>query len=306
MFVMNYTFVANKHLSILSNTSKNIRTTLQLFGQEEQDKPYFVSEGAGLMMYPEEGFRADFYIYAICIAGTARISLNNQEIGIKANHFFAAIPSTVIQVFEHSKNFKAKVLVFEKSFLLRNILDARQLEHLGFFSFDTLAHIDLDKEAFQLLKNKLDIIYNKTKEDGLFRDQIIQSLIFNLLFETADIFFKNRQLVRKKALSREDELFMKFMKLVQFNFKTQQELSFYADKLFISPKYLIQLCKNISGKTPGNILSETLVNEARLLLKMPDNNISTVSTALNYSSVAAFSKFFKKHTGFSPSAFRQQ
>ena len=50
MFVMNYTFVENKHLSILSNTSKNIRTTLQLFGQEEQDKPYFVSERAALMM----------------------------------------------------------------------------------------------------------------------------------------------------------------------------------------------------------------------------------------------------------------
>jgi AraC family 4-hydroxyphenylacetate 3-monooxygenase operon regulatory protein len=306
MFVMNYTFVEHKHISILANTSKNIRTTLQLFGQEEQDKPYFVSEGAGLVMHPEEGFRADFYIYAICIAGTARLSLNNQEVHIKTNHFFAAIPSSVIQVLEHSKNFKAKVLVFEKSFLLKNILDARQLEHLGFFSFDTLAHIDLNNEEFLLLKNKLDNIYEKTKAESLFQDQIVQSLIFNLLFETASIFFTYRQVVRKKALSREDELFMKFMKLVQFNFKTQQELSFYADKLFISPKYLIQLCKNISGKTPGNILSETLVNEARLLLKMPDNNISTVSTSLNYGSVAAFSKFFKKHTGISPSAFRQQ
>ena len=306
MFGMNYTFVENKHFSILSNTSKNIRTTLQLFGQEEQDTPYFVSEGAGLMMYPEEGFRADFYIYAICIAGTARISLNNEELIIKANHFFAAIPSTVIQVFEHSKNFKAKVLVFEKSFLLKNILDARQLEHLGFFSFDTLAHIDLDNRAYQLLKNKLDGIYTKTKEDGLFRDQIVQSLIFNLLFETATIFFQYREVVRRKALSREDELFMKFMKLVQFNFKKVQDLSFYSGKLFISNKYLIQLCKNISGKTPGNIIAATILQEAKLLLKMPDQNISTVSTALNYSSVAAFSKFFSKHTGMSPSAFRQQ
>lgn len=97
---------------------------------------------------------------------------------------------------------------------------------------------------------------------------------------------------------------MKFMKVMQFNFKTKRQLDFYAGKLFISDKYLIEICKKVSGKTPGTLIAEAVLAEAKLLLTLPDQNISMVSEVLHYGSVAAFSKFFKKNAGVSPMAFR--
>lgn len=290
----------------MKNTSKNIKATLQLFGYDGQSKPWFISTGSGLVAYPQEPFRADFYVYALCISGRAALRINHQDVSIVPGDFFSAIPSTHLQVIDHSKNFRARVLVFERGFLLKNILDARQLEHLGFFSYASLAHVHLPKKDLQSLRRLMDHLYRRSLHEGLFHTEIIQSLIFNLLFETAEIFFRHRQQKRQVAVSREEELFLRFMKLVPLHFRLQKPLSFYSHQLFISEKYLIQICKDIAGKTPGAILAETLVNEAKLLLNNPDNNIGVVSQALSYATVAAFSKFFKKQTGRSPTQWRQQ
>lgn len=295
-----------KTSSYLSNSGKNIRTVLQLFGQEDTYKPYFVSRGAGIQLSPEESFRADFYVYTICTAGSAVIMVNNTEVRIEKNSFLAAIPSTILLLKKHSKDFKAKVLIFEKSFLLKNILDARQMEQLGFFSFDIIAHLRLHTDEAMLLKSKLDEIHNSTKQEKIFQHQIIQSLVFNLLFETAEMYFKHLNLSDKKAMSREEEIYIKFMKLAQQYSQAHKGLDFYSQKLCISDRYLIQVCKDISGKTPGTILAELLLHEAKLLLKNPDYNISMVSNELNYSSVAAFSKFFKRQTGLSPNKYKQE
>ncbi len=259
-----------------------------------------------MQTFPEEPFRADFYVYVIGIAGSAKLMVNNEPVQINAGIFFTAIPSTILQVKSHTKNFKAKVLVFERPFLLNNILDARQLEHLGFFNYHSLANLLLTERETRLLCGLLDHLHDRSLKESLFLDSIVQSLIFNLLLETAEIFIKHKDLVRKKSVSHEEDIFIRFMKLVQQNFHHRRQLSFFSNKLFVSDKYLIQVCKNIAGKTPGAILAETTLNDAKLLLNNPDNNINLVSQAYNYASVAAFSKFFKKHTGMSPKKWKEK
>lgn len=304
MLFLNSKFVFK--LVFLKNDTKNINATLQLFGYNEEGKPWFISNGVGIVSYPEEAFRADFYVYAICISGKAILKTNNEIIHIEAGTFFTTIPSTILQAISHTKNFKAKVLIFERSFLLKNILDARQLEHLGFFNFNSLAHHFFNEEETKQLSSLFANLYNRSLHSGVFHNEIMQSLILNLLFETAEIYLLHANLKKEKSITREEDLFLKFMKQVQFHFRAQHPLGFYSKSLFISDKYLIQLCKRIAGKTPGIILAEALINEAKLLLNNPENNITMVSQQLNYSSVAAFSKFFKKHTGFAPKDWKNK
>lgn len=288
----------------LKKDIKNIPAALHSFGIDQQAKSYFVSEGTGFPFAPEEPFRIDFYQYMVCTSGTAQITFNNTDVTIKPDVFFATIPSTIIKVKKHSKNFAAKLLVFDKGFLLKNILDARQLEQLGFFNYDVLPFIQLTKNEADFLKQRLNYIKERNEQASVFKDSIVQSLIFNLLFETAEIFFKYLNIKSNKSISRDEDLFFRFIKLVDAHHLQHTALVFYADQLHISEKYLIQICKNASGKTPGTHIAEANIQEAKLLLNHPDNNISMVANRLNYSSVAAFSKFFKKHTGVSPSAWK--
>ena len=88
--------------------------------------------------------------------------------------------------------------------------------------------------------------------------------------------------------------------------KVQHNLKFYADSLYITPKYLIHVVKNVSGKTPGELIQEALIAHAKLLLKNLNNSVSSVADELHFSDQASFSKFFKKHTGMSPLSYRQR
>ena len=88
--------------------------------------------------------------------------------------------------------------------------------------------------------------------------------------------------------------------------KVQHNLKFYADTLFITPKYLIHAIKNASGKSPGKLIDEAIVEEAKLLLKETNLSIASVAEELHFSDQASFSKFFKKHTGLSPLSYRRE
>ena len=127
-----------------------------------------------------------------------------------------------------------------------------------------------------------------------------------------DIFTKRQKFIKKAGqslnqnLARDAELNFKFQELLAQHDKMQHTLKFYADSLFITPKYLIHAIKNASGKSPGKLIDEAIVAEAKLLLKNTSLSIATVAEELHFSDQASFSKFFKKHTGFSPLSYRRE
>nr|WP_255492339.1 helix-turn-helix transcriptional regulator [Myroides sp. NP-2] len=74
--------------------------------------------------------------------------------------------------------------------------------------------------------------------------------------------------------------------------------------MFISRKHLTKIIADVFGKAPKDIIVETIVLEAKILLKNPNNTITQVANELNFQDVALFSKFFKNSTGVSPREFK--
>ena len=62
--------------------------------------------------------------------------------------------------------------------------------------------------------------------------------------------------------SRSRELFRNFMELLHEHLTREHEVQFYAGKLCISSKYLTQVSKGMIGRTPKQIIDETLMHEA--------------------------------------------
>lgn len=78
----------------------------------------------------------------------------------------------------------------------------------------------------------------------------------------------------------------------------------YAKKMFIHVNYLNRCVKMVTGKTTRQHISERRLAEAKILLKHTDWSVSEISEALLFEDPAHFNKFFNKHTGVNPSAFR--
>jgi AraC family transcriptional regulator, transcriptional activator of pobA len=78
----------------------------------------------------------------------------------------------------------------------------------------------------------------------------------------------------------------------------------YADHLAIHVNYLNKVLKENMGKTTTTIIGSRIIQEAKILLKQTDWNITEIAYSLGFEELAHFSNFFRKQTTFSPLAFR--
>jgi len=78
----------------------------------------------------------------------------------------------------------------------------------------------------------------------------------------------------------------------------------YADRLAIHVNHLNKALKENTGKTTTHLISGRIVQEAKILLRHTDWNVSEIAYSLGFEEVAHFSNFFKKQTTLTPLAFR--
>lgn len=89
------------------------------------------------------------------------------------------------------------------------------------------------------------------------------------------------------------------------NYIKHREVTWYADKLFVTSKYLSELCKSVSGKAANYWINRFTTIHIRRLLRERDLTFTQISDMFEFSSPAYFSRFVQKNLGVSPSTFRQ-
>ena len=286
---------------------ESINAMLTKLGYEWHSSDYYISSPDEYLRKDPIGlpFRPDFYGLFLCVEGWMDIKINDKLIHVEPYCIFAVSPDNIFQRSEESPDCKGQVLFFTKEFLLKNIVNFHQLESFRIFTKNEDTCIQLNKEDTEPLLQLYDILKNKRDNVNLpYHHEIIRSLFFAYLFEASKIYEKGRIIAQPK-FTREAELNYKFQELLAQHDKVQHTLKFYADTLFITPKYLIHAIKNASGKSPGKLIDEAIVDEAKLLLKDTSLSIASVAEELHFSDQASFSKFFKKHTGFTPLSYRK-
>jgi AraC-like DNA-binding protein len=87
----------------------------------------------------------------------------------------------------------------------------------------------------------------------------------------------------------------------KLNLRTAKD---YAGRLSVHVNHLNKVLKENTGKTTTKIISERLTQEAKILLKQTDWNISEIAYCLGFEEIAHFSNFFRRQTNLSPMAFR--
>ena len=118
--------------------------------------------------------------------------------------------------------------------------------------------------------------------------------------------FINVELARESNLQgRSSELYNQFISQVNNFCRTYSDVHFYADQLNVSSRYLAQVTRRISGKTPKAIIDEYIVKEIERELSTTTHTVQEIANAFGFSSQAHLTKFFKKMKGVTPSAFRQ-
>jgi len=119
------------------------------------------------------------------------------------------------------------------------------------------------------------------------------------------------ELVRQHNSSPSDhaDLYMqerldKFLELLETAIFKYKQVSHFAAALNLSTYQLNAITKATLGKTSSELINERILLEAKRHLLATSNQINQIADHLGYEDVSYFSRFFKKHTGYSPEAFR--
>lgn len=105
--------------------------------------------------------------------------------------------------------------------------------------------------------------------------------------------------------SRVEELYNLFMDTVERHFNHYADVSFYAEQVNVSPRYLGQVTRRIANRSPKTIIDERIMSEIASLLTTTNKPLKEIAQLLGFSSQSHLSRFFRQHKGMSPSDFKQ-
>ena len=138
-----------------------------------------------------------------------------------------------------------------------------------------------------------------------FRRETVNRLISTIISDIQDINRAKQESLPPRKENRQEQIFSKFKELVNEYSSQYRTIPFYADKLALTPHYLSNLIAKVSGQSVMCWINRATLIQAKVLLKNKDMLICEVTYKLNFPSQSAFSFFFKRETGMSPSEYRE-
>lgn len=83
-----------------------------------------------------------------------------------------------------------------------------------------------------------------------------------------------------------------------------RDLPYYASQLCITPHYLSEICKKVSGQPATYWIDRFTLPEVTRLLRRKELSLTDIAEKLNFSSLSYFSRYVQKSIGMSPSEYR--
>ena len=214
------------------------------------------------------------------------------------------MPNQIVMLCEKSDDVSGLFIVVSKNFSNEILPSTEDMLSVFFYAKES-PKTTLNPNEIKCLKEYHSFLRNKVKEtENIYRKEIIRILLKSLFYEIANI---TKKKIPEKSIrkSRKTEVFESFLKTVATHYKQQRSVTFYADKLYLTPKYLSCVIKEISGKSAGEWIDEQVILAAKALLKSSNMTIQEISVELNFANQSFFGKYFKQHTGISPKAYRK-
>jgi len=170
----------------------------------------------------------------------------------------------------------------------------------------------LDDGERNLLRRYFELLYANTIDcTNMQTNKLIASNLTSAMFYQLVQFFHKRiagEIVEQthgKSIGRRHDYVREFVRLVHRHYVRERSVSFYADRLFVSPKYLSLLVKEATGRSAAKWIDEFVLMEAKNMLRFSGKNIQQVAYALNFSTQSSFGKYFKHLTGMSPTEYQK-
>lgn len=261
------------------------------------------TQGKPVMPYNR---RAYYKISLIC--GRNKVEYADKVIDIEKNGLLFATPKVPYHYLPQDTQQSGYFCVFTAEFLVKN-KSGVLLDELPIFRSDGYPVFQLSADETADIQRIFEKMHQELGSDYAYKYDLLRNYVLELIHYGQKLQPATALYPTHNAAARVSSLFLELLER-QFPIESpQQKLHLrtakdYADRLAVHVNHLNKVLKENTGKTTTDLISNRIVQEAKILLKQTDWNVSEIAYCLGFEEVAHFSNFFKKQTTFAPLGFR--
>jgi len=252
-----------------------------------------------------EYFRLQGPLLLLLEKGSCSLEVNMNRYELREGGVFIAFPGQVLRTLRASKDAKPLCIACSTDMMndmMTQIKDSMQLLLLA----RQTPYQQREKEDFRQIVASFRYLQQKIRSTrkSHFHYQVVMNLFVSITYECAS--FLMEKSILPQSSNRKEALFNTFLRNVEKKHRQEHSVKYYADEMFVTPKYLSSVIDEMSGKGAKQWIDDYVALDAKVLLQSTQKDIQEISDLLNFPDVSFFGKFFKRMTGMSPKAFRQK
>ena len=285
--VTDHTLVYGEEFMLIDNLGER---------QDEEIRSRFVALG-----YP---FKITFTCILFCANGSMSMRLNLEEYRMQAGDVMVGLPGVIGETLDLTEDCEVAIIAYAGGTAWGAEMDSSVFTMFQrYFSRHPLLHLTGEEFA-----EAIDIYHHmrrKLQQPGFrYVSEALRGYMQVLAscgYQWISNYCENSQAVGGE--SRQQQQFGAFLDLVRANYAVQRDISFYADKMCLTPKYLSSVVYKASGRFAGEWIKDYVILEAKALLKSRLYTVQQVCDMLNFSNASFFGKYFKAAVGASPGKY---
>ena len=246
----------------------------------------------------------DYGMIVLCREGEADLRVNFTEWRLKPGSVITLFPGDVVSITSKSEEFKAETLRYAASLLREASL---QLEHTVYSELKTDRCRTESATLTSIVSNMLTLLRLYFEQEGcICLDQLVMLQLKAFFLGFYDYLYRNPSERKAESESpRTKELFNQFMRELEHRYRESRDVSYYAELLHISPKYLNMVTQRMTSHTIKTIINQYVVLQIKQSLTTEEKSIKQIAWDYHFSDLSFFCRYFKQHTGMTPQQFRR-
>lgn len=240
------------------------------------------------------------------LKGSLRYGQSHYDFDEGGLSFFS--PNQVISGAEDEKDYAGYTLLMHPD-LIRTYPLATKIKSYGFFSYAANEALYLSEREKQTISTVFESIKEELNNpiDHFSQDLIVSHIEVLLNYSNR---FYSRQFITRKAMNQ--DILVRMEKLLSDYFDTGETLinglptvEYLAGKLSVSPRYLSDLLRSLTGQNAQQHIHEKLIEKAKEYLITTNLSVSEIAFQLGFEHSQSFNKIFKKKTSLTPIEFKR-
>lgn len=247
--------------------------------------------------------KAEWFIVALCISGKADLKINKDSYTLNEKDLLICHPQTLLENEMIESELNLCGFCLSPEYMRQTFVIAASNWNTKVF-LENNPVLSLDDGECELFLQYYSLIKSRFTAKTVHKKELLDALLQAFRIDFNDSMERHVKINPPKYNSA-DNLFSSLIDLITGSYPKERSVQYYAEKLFVTPKYLSAICKETCGETALDIITKYVKKDIEILLRNPQISIKEISNILDFPNLSFFGKYVKRNFGVSPREYRE-